>query len=352
MALDTPSGIAGFEGREPIQATLSLSVKDERNGAPSQKDRLHIMTAALTQKEYQKNGGGTYKAPAREYHPSFASFNAAPPDKRRAIPARIGHITAAECFELRLQCASMTPAQLRAGSWTNANGAQVRALPAHPQKGPSCIGNGQIANRWNGTEYERIPCPGETCIYSAKGPISSYTKQPEKSPCGPWMRFVGRFDWDPIAARDKDGAPVLNADGSPKMVRFPNVVFKLTSMGWNTAKEFKGFFDAFDRACAGFGVDPLTVPLWGMPVTITLEQRRNMDTSPPSVFPVASIAMRGDIDLITWIGNQLEQGSHLRQLAARAPMIALTDRSQQAPEVLNADYEVVAPPTIAQPGQG
>lgn len=353
--LDTPSGIAGFEGREPIAAAVAMSVKDPRNGAPSKKDRFHIMTSDLTQKEYSKATGGTYKAPARDLHPSFAAFNnladprllEAHPDlpadeiakrkaryaaellQRRQIPARIAHVTAAECFELRLQTA-------KAKAWTNCNGVAVPAIPEHPKKGPVCIGNGEIANRWNGRDYERIPCPGEACLYSAKGPISSYTKQPEKAPCGPWMRFVARFDWP----RTEGRAPL------------PNLVFKLTSSGWNTAKEFKGFFDAFERACRGFGVDPATVPLFEMPILITLAERRNMETSPPSVFPVASISMRGDIDLIAWIGGQLERGAHLRQLSAASPVIALTDRSQQSPEVLDADYQVIAAPPIAQPGQG
>lgn len=332
-----PTGIAGLSGREPISALLTVSRKDPRNGAPIEKDRMHIQAAEMTQGEFFKKNGEGYKAPVHLPHPSFAAFNTAEPVRRRSIPAKLAHVTLAECFEYSRKCD-------KAPAWTNANGVRCPAIPAHPKKAPVCIGNGIEAKRWNGTEYVTIPCPGDQCMYAAHGPRNDYTKQPEKCPCGPAMRFIARFDFPPTVKKLPDGTETV--------VRLPSVPFKFASKAWNTTREFVGFFDAFKRTCAGFGVDYNDVPLFGMPIVLTLTERLNMDASPPSRFPVVSIQMGGDADLIAWIEYQLQKRQHLLTMAKAQTLPALTDRDQQAPEVLAADFEVVAGPTIAQPGQG
>ena len=76
-----PNGIAALRGREPVGAALTISIKGA-NGAPTQRDRFHILNPNAVLAEYGKSGGGTYSAPMRELHPAFRSFNEADATKR------------------------------------------------------------------------------------------------------------------------------------------------------------------------------------------------------------------------------------------------------------------------------
>src|SRR3990167_10227301 len=96
----TPHGINGLVGREPIGAALTVGIKGP-NGAPTEKDRFHILDATALPKAYDKRGGGTYTAPTRELHPSFVAFNRAPAERRRIIPARLAHGSISDLFEFR-----------------------------------------------------------------------------------------------------------------------------------------------------------------------------------------------------------------------------------------------------------
>lgn len=299
--IEDPRGIAGLVGREPIACVLTVGIKGP-SGAPTEKDRFHILETSSVQREYSKRDGGTYKSPSRDRHPLFAAFNGAPPERRRTVPARLAHVTVAEMFEYRRQCQS------------------APTLAAHQKKAPACIGDGVVAKRWTGADYVTIPCPGEKCEFSQAGTKNG---KPTKPPCGPWMRFVARFDW-----------PRTDGKG------LPNLPFKLTSGSWNTTREFLGFFDAFRAACRGFGVDPADVPLFGMPVQLSLSERTNAEQQ--SRYPVVSVTMAGDADLIAWIGAQLERRQSIKQLAAAAPVLALTDAGSHTPEVIDGDYQTIS----------
>lgn len=289
--IPAPTGIKGFEGREPIGAALTVGIKGS-NGAPTEKDRFHVLAADAALREYGKRDGGSYKAPARDPHPAFAGFNSAAPERRRVIPAQLAHARISECFEHRYSCKS----------------GAVR-IPEHPKKAPVCMGNGEHAVRWDGRDYAPIPCPGEQCEYTR--PRTGYNGKPEKPWCGPWMRFLARFDF-PVAA-----------DGR----RLPSIPFKFTSGGWNSLRNFVGFFDSFRRACEGYGLSPDDVPLFGLPVVLTLTEKTNPETQ--ARFPVVSISMAGDADLIAWVQFQLRRGDELRKLTHHAPL-ALTDLSSDA----------------------
>lgn len=303
--LDQPQGIVGLVGREPIGAALTVGIKGA-NGAPTEKDRFHILDARSSDAQFSKRDGGTYSAPVRTPHPSFAAFNRADAARRTTINARLAHATIAELFEFRYSCQN------------------AKDLPAHPKKAPQCTGNGQRARRWDGQDFRDIACPGEQCQFRQPGPIG-FGGRPEKSPCGPWMRFLARFDF-PVAA---DGRGL------------PAVPFKFTSGSWNTVRNFVGFFDQFRRTCASFGVDPDTVPLFGFQVVITLTEQTNRETK--SRFPVVSIAAGGEADVIAWIGQQLSRGRELRQLATR-PVLALTDGELHEAEVLHDDHTTISGP--------
>lgn len=315
---DPPRGIAGLTGREPIGAALTVGIKGA-NGAPTEKDRFHILDASASEAEFQKRDGGTYKAPVRVPHPAFAVFNGAGPDRRRVVQARLAHARINDLFEYRLQCAKSA------------------RIPAHPGKAPVCQGDGRAARRWDGHQYLDIPCPGERCEFSQPGPPDR-SGRPSRPDCGPWMRFLARFDF-PATARKLP-------DGTDQVVRLPAITFKLTSGSWNTVRNFLGFFDAFRAACAGFGVDPNAVPLFGLPVLLTLSEKTNSEAK--SRFPVVGIQVAGDADIISWIEHQMQRRQDLVRLATVQPL-ALTDSALQRPDVINADYETVSGPALSVP---
>lgn len=301
-----PEGIAGLEGREPIGAALTVGIKGA-NGAPMEKDRFHILAPDAVLAEYSKRDGGSYKAPKRELHPAYLSFNGAAPERRRIIPAALAHATIAELFEFRLQAQS-----------------GAKGIPAHPKKAPVCRGNGETAIRWDGTDFKSLPCPGEKCPYSQPTQING---KPGKPACGPFMRFLARFDFP------------VSADGK----RLPSIPFKFTSAGWNSTRNFVGFFDAFRKACAGFGIDPNQVPLFGMPVSLILNEKTNPETQ--ARFPVVSIQTAGDADVIGWIQSQLARGESVRKLARSAPiaLAALSSDEELAVDVVQVSGPLSVP---------
>lgn len=318
MANDNPpiSGIPGLTGRRSVSCALTVGKKGA-NGAPTEKDRFHLLTGDADDAEFSKRDGGTYKAPMRKGHPDYEAFNAASAQYRKSIPAVLYHLRVEQAWEHRYNCGSGPVAV-------------ERGIPAHPKKAAVCKGDGVNADRWNGREYVRIPCPGDACPLRLPGP--NFQGRPSKPPCGPWMRFIARTAWH------RDG----------KQLR--DNTFKYTSGGWNSAAEFKGFFEEFNGICTGFGVDPRDVPLFGMPVRLTLSERTNVEAK--SRFPVVTIAIDGELDMVAWIGHQLQTRETIKRMAMAAPVPALTDSHQQREEILNADYSVIEGPSIAQPGQG
>jgi hypothetical protein len=103
------------------------------------------------------------------------------------------------------------------------------------------------------------------------------------------MRFLARFDFP----RDTTGRGL------------PNLPFKFTSGSWNTVKNFVGFFESFKANCRNLGVDPDSIPLFGLPVSLQLQERT--DPGQQRRFPVVSIVVAGDGDLIGWIVGQMER---------------------------------------------
>lgn len=274
-ALQAPTGIDGLVGREPIGAALSIGRKGDR-GFPVDRDRFFVMLPSAQSREI---GGKAQQV--RDPHPSFVAFNGAEPARRTVIPARLAHARVAECFEYRRQ-------------------AQVLPGLSHPKRAPACMGDGVRALRWDAGkgEYVAIPCPAERC---------PHTQPPEPNkpaPCKPWMRFLARFDFP----RDAAGKGL------------PNIPFKFTSGSWNTVKNFVGLFESFRASCRNLGVDPDTIPLFGLAVSIQLQERT--DPGAQRRFPVVSIVVAGDGDLIAWIGFQMERA---HQLAAVRPVAAIED---------------------------
>lgn len=308
------TGIREFDvrGVEPIAAAVSVGRKSDK-GQPIDRDRFYVVLPTATQATYQTRDGRSYNAPKRDLHPSFGAWNTGyqrfgdehSPDfdmarykaelaRRTIIPARLGHLTIEQCWHGSYFCL------------------EAPKLGKRPNKAPVCVGNGVDADRWINDKIQRIPCPGEQCEFRQKPMVNG---KPGKTPCSPKFVMFARFDWP----RDKEGKGL------------PNVPFKIQSQSIYSYLNFVGFFDSFRNACTGFGVDYHDVPLFGLPVNITLQERTN--SAAGTVFPVLSLTVAGDGDLLGWVGAQLERRDTVRKLADAARLPALTDRA-----VIDATY--------------
>jgi len=295
--MDLPSGINGLAGREPIAAALAVGRKGPK-GAPIEKDRFHIL---LPDRRAESGIVGGMRDP----HPSFAAFNAAEAIHRLTVPARLCHATEAECFSWRRQAQQVTVGG--------------KAL-AHPKQRPVCVGNGGETDgqalRWVPAEpdkvfpgapadwkgYQPITCPGNRCPFAQEGSGA----RGQGTACKPWMRFLARFDFP------------ARADGK----RLLAVSFKYTSGSWNTVRSFVGFFEALRRAAQAMGIDPADVNLMGLPVMLQLQERT--DGAQQRRFPVVSIAVAGDGDIIAWIIGQRERLDSAR-LISSSPVVGLLE---------------------------
>ncbi|MFA5801158.1 MAG: hypothetical protein WC911_01645 [Thermoleophilia bacterium] len=305
---DLPKGINGVTGKEPIAAALAIGKKGP-SGAPIERDRFHVLLP-------ERQAAGDIKGGIRAPHPSFASFNDAPAERRKIIPARLTHATIAECFDWRRQAQQLPVAG--------------KAL-SHPRQRPVCVGNGgesdgtawrydpsapdfrdpKLPPAWVG--YRAIKCPGDRCPF-AKPPDDRHGPA-----CKPWMRFLARFDW-----------PRVDGKG------LPNVPFKYQSGSWNTVQAFVGLFASFERSCAALGLDPSTIPLFGLPVLLQLQERT--DASQQRRFPVVSISVAGDADIIGWITAQQARIQGARAL----PEYRVAGLLEEHPDDVAADADLIS----------
>ena len=269
-------GIKDLVGREPIAAALAVGIKGP-SGAPTERDRFHILYPSAQLKQFGQRSGLV-----REPHPSFGPFNGAPAGNRQTVKARLAHATVEEC-------------------WTYSLKAQVLPGISHPKRAPACKGDGVKAERYDPREdvYHTIDCPHDRCQHRQAGD--------KPAACKPWMRFLARFDF----IRTEDGRGL------------PNIAFKYESGSWNTVKAFLGFFESFARNCRNLGVEPADVPLFGLPVVLQLQEKT--DASQQRRFPVVTLAVSGDDDIIAWILMQRSRLDELRALPAPARIIDVQD---------------------------
>lgn len=226
----------------------------------------------------------------RPLHPAFAGFNRAAQERRVTLAGNLVHATRGACFEWYRK-AQVLPRH-----------------PPHPAKAPHCVGDGVRAVRWTADGFHDIECPNERCEFA----VAPDPRKPP--PCKPWMRFLFRPRW---------------ATDSP----LPAPLMKFTSGAWNTTKSFVGFFDHIEAQVRALGIG--TCSLYGLPFTLTLS-RKTRSGDGGRAFPVVSIAPDGD--LLAWIAGQR---ADVRLLALPVP---LTDPTEQAPEVLHADWRAIQGP--------
>lgn len=223
----------------------------------------------------------------RDLHPAFAKFNDAAPELRQSIQGNLVHATQAECFEHHLK-------------------AQVLPRLVHPMKAPVCTGDGSRAQRWDARAqaFMEIPCPNELCEF----------RQGQVKACKPWLRLLFQPRW-------KGGS-------------LPTPLMKLTSASWNNTRAFLGFFEYVQSQATQLGLPELN--LYGLPFVLTLS-RKTIPTQ-KRAFPVLSISP--DCNLQEYL---LLHAQRRAQLTQAPRFVALTDRSQQAPQELLADHSTITP---------
>ena len=270
--------IKDLEGREPIGACVTIGVKDKARSFPTETDRWHIVNPR------EESG-------IRHAHPGFASFNSAPPDKRRVLRGNLVHSSRDECFEYNLK------AQVLPGK------------KAHPDKRPACTGDGVKATRWEGgaaDEFMAIKCPNERCEYRQTTPPA----------CKPFARFLFRLRW-------------------PDGIALPTPLVKFTTGSWNSTADLLGFFEYIDKVAKQLGLEKYS--LFGLPFVITLQYQTK--PSAQSRFPVIHISP--EIDPVTFFMQQREQVRQLQQPTFEA----LPDPTQQSSDLVYEDVKIISVPS-------
>lgn len=273
--------IEGLAGREPVGAVLTVGHKAP-SGNPEHTDRFYLV-------QPQEVDG------VRAPHPAFAAFNTADVARRQVIRGNLVHSTVAECFEYNLRAQNLP------------------GIPAHPSRGPHCIGDGIKAKRWNGEKYIDIDCPNEKCQFRAE-------VHPGKPiPCKPSMRLMFRVRW---------------TEGSP----LPPMVVKFTSQAWNTTKNLLGMLEHIEKNAKALGIDNFS--LYGFPFMLTLtKKKRSGDAKTARSFPV--VTATPELDIVTFLRQQQSD-----LVGIRPQVTSLLDPSQRALEVQAEDVKTITPAVI------
>lgn len=281
--------IAGLEGREPVDAVLTVGRKGP-SGAPTETDRFFIKT------RYEEQKGNLKFRPE---HPGFKSFNAtknpdgsdADKDKRRVVTGNLVHESMADCFSHSLA----NPKAPKGGRWPN-----------HPSGKPFCTGDGTRATRLyaigeDGSEdWREIACPNDKCEF----------RQGDAKLCKAFARLYFRPSW-------------------PDGVKLPTPLMKYETHGWETAANMLGFFEYVEGIAKGLGLDTYT--LFGMPFTLTLARKTN--ALKKTAFPVVSMAPT--FDPVSFFMEQRKN----RELAGGRPLLQIVGAA--SPEE-NGDEAIAA----------
>ena len=166
--------------------------------------------------------------------------------------------------------------------------------PRH--RGPWCHGNAVVAERWDGSSYQDIPCPGPACPFQQKTfrrkPTAKQRRAGQQgglySPCAPkakiyfyprWPSFLG--DWAADAER-----PLM----------------KFASGGQLMRDTFAGLFAEVEKSANGL----IEIQSWfGLPFSISLGARTNPQEQ--HRYPVIRFALDGDpIAWMRWQGQTFQ----------------------------------------------
>lgn len=287
-------GIEGLNGREPVDAVLTIGEKGPR-GNPTNTDRFFIKSP-----HEEKRGEIGVRPP----HPSFGSFNGAAVEHRQSIRGVLVHAEQADCFSYRLTM----PKAPKGGRWSN-----------HPNGMPFCTGDGKRATRLyaigtNGQpdDWREIECPNKACEF----------RLGDSKLCKPFGRLYFRPVWSEKSS-------------------LPTPLMKFETHAWNTVANMLGFFEYVEGVAKGLGLPGYT--LFGMPFTLTLH--RKTKPSQQRSFPVVKMAPA--FDPVTFFMAQRKN----IELAGGRPMLQLVGArspEEQEPAAVAASLRELSgePPTI------
>lgn len=304
-------GVGEIHSRQPIAAVLEVLRRapgsDGRwnyvrpfTGIPDGAEYAFQIMQSVTTTTVQR---GTKAAPAREPHPQFEKFNTCHPSLARTLRCRLVNWQESDAYAY----------------WLGAYQAPGKQEGA--QKGWWCRGDGKCAQRWDGKQFQSIPCPGELCEFQQE----KYGPKGNQAHCKPNLRLIAQFNWSD------------QPDGRPNPL--PKVVFQLDSKSWNNIANANGLFDMIHKITEKMGYARGQFPIFNLCFTMNLKER----VKGQKKFPEISFSL--DTDLMDWIGkvHQLEQsGSH--QIAAPKPLHMLP-AGECTPEDMERATEVSLSPS-------
>ena len=151
MQIPDPALVAlGIKPDTHPPVRIRMGKKADRGYGVVDRDAFHLA-------HFRANGSG--KDARSIPHPSFASFNAAPNEKRRLLRGNLVHAQFAASERLGTKGACYT--RFRANSLPGVAHASV------PGMRPACTGDGVFASRWDprAKSFVEIACPGDLCEF-------------------------------------------------------------------------------------------------------------------------------------------------------------------------------------------
>lgn len=274
------SGIAGLKAAQPIGATLQIGIKKGFQARGFPDQKDRFHITTVREVDNVK-----------QHHPSFALFNTAPTNFRQSVRGVLVHSSIEQCFEHALSMQTFPKS--------------YQGPRSHPQKLPVCRGNGEQAVRWDGNDFQNISCPGRMCEF----------QDDNCRACKPLSRFVFSIRWPEGSKFEKLSTPLV----------------KFSTGAYGTTANLLGFFEYIDEAAKSLGAHQYS--LFGMPFTLTLTFRTNAEKR--SRYPVVTISP--DSDVFSFLLNQQEKMNMIKHEA-------LTDESQNTPEVIHGDVVSISGP--------
>lgn len=177
MINQTFQGIKGLEGhakgrKQAWGAVVTIGEKDTNKGFPTNTDQFFIKKPQAVSKKI-----GNRTTLYRENDPDFLKYN----HSQKITLRQIIRFYIVHPVHMKNGWDSMIDAfhfQLKAYQLPNTK--------PEPNNRPHCTGNGEVAIRWDGTDFQNIKCPNRLCQFRNKKP----------APCKPFARLAFQLRWD------------------------------------------------------------------------------------------------------------------------------------------------------------
>ena len=307
MHLETPVGIDGLEGREPIPVKAATGFKGGPTAFPRWKNRFHLLYAEETDNWC-------------DFHPAYTAFNMGydvdgVDNKNPKQPKQIEQLKRRTMLRGNLFHAYASECHLKQR--------KAYVLPDHkrpPGRRPTCVGNGTVAIRFTDGEFKEIKCPGKHCMYVEREKWKD-NKGRYYVPCSPFVKLIFRL-------RFLDDVVTVDGERQSRPNPMPAMMCKFTSGGWDTAANLEGFFKQIERAAQRLGIEnPI---LFGLPFVMTLYEKTKAETH--SRWPV--VKFTPECDLLEFF---LKTQKQIAQLGTKPPEVPMIETHEGSDAVLASD---------------